>query len=309
VNRRSVLEAAAFGGISAAVAATGPAAAAETKASGRPGAAPRPYFVEARDGTRLYVGDWGSGRPVVLLTGWTLNSDIWGSHIAALAAKGFRCIAPDRRGHGRSDVPVGGYDVDTLTDDVAAVMERLDLSDCVLVGYSMGSMEAVRYMARHGSARVSRLVLIAPVTPYLLKTEDNPDAVPRAMIEAQYAEIAKDFPKWIADNEPPFFTPDTGAETRSWIKTMMTSVPLPVALACRSAISTTDTRAALSRIDRPTLIVHGDKDASAPIPITGAKSAKLIPGAKLVVVEGAPHALILTHRERVLAELLKFLGA
>jgi pimeloyl-ACP methyl ester carboxylesterase len=273
-----------------------------------PGSA-RPLYATAKDGTKLFVQDWGTGRPVLLLSAWTFDASTWGSQIAALNAQGFRCVAPDRRGHGRSEMPGAGYDLETLTDDVAAVIEQRDLRDVTLVGFSMGTVEAVNYLARYGSERISRLVLVAPTTPFLIKTEDNPDAVPKAMIEADNAAVARDFAKWIAANEAPFFMPETPEITRTWIREMMLSVPLPVALACRKTIAFADLRAAAARIDRPTLILHGDKDASAPLPLTGAKTAKLIKGSKLIVYEGAPHPLPLTHGERLLADMLAFMAA
>ena len=269
----------------------------------------RPLYATAKDGTKLFVQDWGSGKPVLLLAAWTFNSGVWGSQIVALNAKGYRCVAPDRRGHGRSDMPMTGYDLDTLTDDVAAVIEQHDLRDVTIVAHSMGSIEAVNYLARHGSERIARLVLVAPTTPFLVQTEDNPDAVPRAMVEAQIAVIAQDFPRWMGENEAPFFMPDTPEATRAWIREMMLSVPLPVALACRKTISFADLRTAAKGIDRPTLIVHGDKDASAPIELTGAKTAGLIRGSRLAVYEGAPHALPLTHGARLTSDLLAFIDA
>lgn len=301
MNRRTVLEATLLGtAFAAASGGSAPVAAAQQT---------RPPFVTGRDGTELFVQDWGSGPPVLLLTAWTFNASTWGSLIAALDAKGFRCVAPDRRGHGRSEMPSSGYDLDMLTDDVAAVIEARDLRDVTLVGFSMGTVEAVNYLARHGSDRIARLVLVAPTTPYLVKTEDNPDAVPKAMIEADYATVAQDFAKWIAANEAPFFTPETPEVTRAWICEMMLSVPLPVALACRKAMAFADLRAAAARIDRPTLILQGDKDASAPLPLTGAKTAKLIKDSKLIVYEGAPHPLPLTHSERLIADMLAFMSA
>jgi pimeloyl-ACP methyl ester carboxylesterase len=300
MNRRTVLEATLLGTAFAASGATAPVAAAQQA---------RAPYVTARDGTKLFVQDWGSGQPVLLLSAWTFDASSWGSQIAALNAKGFRCVAPDRRGHGRSEMPSTGYDLDTLTDDVAAVIEQRDLRDVTLVGFSMGTAEAVNYLRRYGSDRIARLVLVAPTTPFLVKTEDNPDAVPRAMIEADTAAVARDFAKWIAANEAPFFTPDTPEITRTWIREMMLSVPLPVALACRKTIAFSDLRAAAARIDRPTLILHGDKDASAPLPLTGAKTAKLIKGSKLIVYEGAPHPLPLTHSERLMADMLAFMSA
>jgi non-heme chloroperoxidase len=308
MNRRTILRAAAIGGIGPALVTT-MTALAQTNSRLPVATRPSSSFVTAKDGTGLFVQDWGRGQPVVLLSAWTFNSTVWGSQIASLNASGFRCVAPDRRGHGRSEAPSAGYDMDTLAEDLAAVLDQKDLRDAILVAHSMGSIEAVNYLARHGSGRIAKLVLLAPVTPYILKTDDNPDGVPPAAVEAQYRAIATDFPKWIADNEAPFFVPDTIAGTRNWIKTMMLDVSLPVALACRATIASADLRAAAEKIDRPTLIVQGDKDASAPLPITGAKTARMIPGSKLVVVQGAPHCLTITHRDRVLKEIAGFIRA
>jgi non-heme chloroperoxidase len=309
MNRRTlILGASAAGTLGNPPAAT-KTAVAQTKTTPPGTTASSRCFVTAKDGTRLFVQDWGRGRPIVLLAAWTFNSNVWGSHIASFNENGFRCIAPDRRGHGRSDAPSNGYDADSLADDLAALLDQLDLRDVILVAHSMGSIEAVNYLARHGSGRISKLVLLAPVTPYLLKTDDNADGVPQAAVEAQRRAIARDFPGWIAENEAPFFTPQTIAETRAWIKTMMLDVALPVALACRDTIASTDLRAAAGKIDRRTLIVHGDKDASAPLPITGAKTARLIGGSKLVVIAGAPHCLVLTHEDQVMREILDFIRA
>jgi non-heme chloroperoxidase len=306
MNRRQIFETAALGAVAAGVAPRLASSQAATKVSP---SAERKSFITAGDGTKLHVQDWGTGRPIVLLAAWGFNSTIWGEHIADLTARGFRCIALDRRGHGRSDAPSSGYDLDMLSDDVAALFEQCDLRDAVLAGYSMGTIEAVRYLTRHGAGRVSKLVLAAPTTPFLIRTEDNPDAVPAAAIAAQDDAIAKDFAKWLAENEPPFVVPDTVPETRAWIKAMMLGVPLPVLLACRRTISAADTRADLARLDLPTLILQGNRDASAPLPLTGAKTAKLIKGSKLVVYDGAPHGLVLTHRERFLSDVTAFIAA
>ena len=263
-------------------------------------------FVTAADGTRLFVQDWGSGRTVLFIAAWALTSDFWAPAALAMQKCGFRSIAFDRRGHGRSDAPSHGYDADALADDLAAVIESRDLKDVVLVTHSMGAGEAVRYLSRHCSACVAKLLLVAPTTPYLVRTQDNPEGVPPEALDAPLDEIARDFPKWIADNEAPFFTPETNAETRAWIKAMMLNVPAPIALAFRGSAGRTDYRADLAKIDRPTVIVHGDRDASAPLPLTGERTAKAIRGARLVVYEGAPHALPLTHRQRFIEDLAAF---
>jgi non-heme chloroperoxidase len=301
MNRRQVIQAAALGGYTLASAQTG-----RDKSN-----AARKHFtnVIAKDGTKLFVQDWGYGPPVVFVSAWAFNSNVWGSHIAALTGRGFRCVAPDRRGHGRSDVPGTGYDMDTLTDDLAAVIEQLDLRQAVLVTHSMGAVEAVRYCSRYGMDRVARLVLAAPTTPCLIRTADNPEGIPLEAIQAQHDSIAKDYPKWIAENEAPFFTPDTVAETRNWIKRMMLDVPLLVGLACRRAIAQADLRTDLGKIVRPTLIVHGDKDASASISITGARTARLIANCRFTVYKDAPHAIVLTHRERFISDIVEFIAA
>jgi len=266
-------------------------------------------FVLARDGTKLFVQDWGSGRPVIFLSAWTFQSNVWGSHMAALTTNGFRCVVPDRRGHGRSDAPSTGYDLDTLVDDFSRIMDQLDLRDAVLVAHSMGSFEAVSYCATRGANRIARLVLVAPTTPFPTQSSDNPEGWPKEAIEAQTQLIARDFPRWIGENEEPFFTADTAKETRTWIKDMMMSVSLPVALATRINTSIADVRPDLKKILCPTLVIHGDKDASAPLARTGARTAALISNCKLIVYPNAPHAIILTHQERFLSDLLGFIKA
>lgn len=244
---------------------------------------------------------------MVFVAAWTFTSDIWGSHTASLVRHGFRCVAADRRGHGRSDSPSVGYDLDTLANDLAEIIEEKDLQDVVLVAHSTGSIEAVRYCASYGTDRISRLILISPTTPCLIQAPDNPDAVPRGMVEAQLDAIAEDFPKWIAENESLFFIPETIPETRVWIKNMMLNVSFQVALACRRTIADADTRDDLATIGTPTLILHGDADASAPLAITGVKTAKLLKNSHLIVYPGGPHGLPITHRERSIRDILSFI--
>jgi pimeloyl-ACP methyl ester carboxylesterase len=263
-------------------------------------------FVTGKDGTRLYVQDWGRGRPILFVAAWALSSDFWGAAALAMQRRGFRSVAFDRRGHGRSDAPSYGYDADTLARDLASLIETRDLHDVVLVTHSMGAGEAVRYLSRYGAARIAKLVLVAPTTPYLVRTNDNPEGVPLEALNAPLAEIARDYPKWVGDNEAPFFTPETEPETRAWIKAMMLDVPAPIAVAFREESGRTDYRGDLAKIDIPTMILHGDRDASAPLPITGERTARAIGGAKLVVYEGAPHALPLTHRDRFIDDLAGF---
>ncbi len=218
-------------------------------------------------------------------------------------------MVPDRRGHGRSDAPGTGYDFDTMVDDLATIIEQLNLTDAVLVAHSMGAFEAARYCATRGANRIARLVLAAPSTPFSTRTSDNPEGWPKEAIEAQTQLIVRDFPRWIGQNEEPFFVPDTSHETRIWIKNMMMSVSLPVVLATRKSTSEADVRSDLTKIHCPALVVHGDKDVSAPLAVTGARTAKLIPKCELIVYPNAPHAIILTHQERFLSDLLAFIGA
>jgi len=306
LNRRHIMRSAVWG---AAALVQSPFGQAQSKPDHSREATSQRPFVIARDGTKLFVQDWGSGRPLIFLSAWTFHSNVWGSHIAALSERGLRCVVPDRRGHGRSDVPSTGYDLDTMIDDLSRIVDQLDLRDAVLVAHSMGAFEAVRYCAGKGANRIARLVLAAPGTPFPTRTADNPEGWPKEAIDAQTQQIARDFPRWIGENEAPFFTPETSQETRAWIKNMMTSISLPVALATRVTSSAADVRPDLKKITCPTLIVHGDKDFSAPLAVTGARTARLIPNCRLIVYPDAPHAIILTHQERFLSDLLAFIQA
>ncbi len=264
-------------------------------------------FIETADGTSLFYSDWGSGRPVVFLAAWCLNSSAWDYQTNFLTSKGIRCVAYDRRGHGRSSRPGSGYDFDTLADDLARVMEKLDLREATLVAHSMGAGEAVRYLTRHGADRVRHLVLVAPITPFLLKTTDNPEGIDKAIFERGRVALSKDFPKVLWDNWPPFFVPDTPHEMMAWAASLMLQCPLKIALDCNRSFTETDFRPDLANIARPTLIIQGTADVSAPINITGRKTAKLIKGSQLKVYEGAPHGLIFTHMDRLNADLLEFI--
>jgi non-heme chloroperoxidase len=272
-------------------------------------AAKGPTQIRSRDGAVLFHRDWGEGRPVVFAASWALSSEMWAYQVAHLSERGFRCIAYDRRGHGRSDAPGRGYDMDTLADDLAAVIEGLDLRDIILVGHSMGGAEAIHYLARHGRGRVRKLALLAPAAPYLVQTPDNPYGAPAAYFEGRIAEWSRDFPKWARENQAPFFTAETSAPMQEWLVAQMLATPTPVATASFRALIGKDLRPDLARIDRPTLILHGDKDASAPLPITGQRVAAGIRGAELKVYEGAPHGLFVTHMDRLNRDLEAFARA
>lgn len=256
--------------------------------------------VRTPDGTSLFVRDWGDGRPLVFLAGWTLSSAMWGYQMTPLSQDGFRCVAIDRRAHGRSDDPGRGFDFDTLADDLAAVLESLALRDVTLVAHSFASGEAVRYLTRHRANRVSRLVLLAPAAlPYLTQTADNPLGLPMAAIDAHVDALGRDFPGWIEDNAPPYFGPGASRALVDWTARDMTLASLKATVELARLQMTTDFRPELARLDLPTLVLHGTADASAPIDITGRPAAARIAGARLQVVDGAPHGLYVTHRHEV----------
>lgn len=264
-------------------------------------------FVAAKDGTALYYQDWGAGKPVVFVASASLPSEMWQYQMVPMIEEGLRCIAYDRRGHGRSGWPAHGYDYDALADDLAAVIEHLDLRDVTLVGYSMGAGEVVRYLSRHGAGRVARIALVAPVTPCVLEGADNPDGVPAGYFEKVRADTKRDYPKWCADNADAFFVPETSAGMRRWVIDLALQTSLHAVLACNRTFSTSDFRAELPKIAVPSLVIQGDKDVSAPIDLTGRKTAALIPGCRLEVYEGAPHGLFVTHMERLARDLLGFI--
>lgn len=267
-------------------------------------------FIEAADKAKIAFRDWGTGRPVVFVAPWALCSDWWDYHITSLAGPEWRCVAYDRRGHGRSDEPGRGYDFDTLADDLSAVIEALDLQNLVLVGHSLGAAEVVRYLSRHRLRRVSRAVLVAPTTPFILKTDDNPDGAPRDTLEKGREALKRDFHRRIAQAARDFFGADKNQvsdETMTWWTRMIVDrCSMKVMLELHKVMTETDFRAELPTIGVPTLIVHGDSDTSAPLELTGRRTHQLIAASKLTVYEGAAHGLPLTHADRLLSDILAF---
>ena len=266
-------------------------------------------YVGCPDGTKLSYTDWGVGKPVVFIHAWALPSAMWDYQRGPLSEQGLRCIAYDRRGHGRSGVPSGGYDCDNLADDLSTLLTELDLREVTLVSHSFGCGEVVRYLTRHGSSRIEKIALIAPAgTPFVMKTADNPNGVPPEQLEFFRTKILQqDFPKWLEYGKKAFFTADTALGLQNWVMQLMLTTPLWVAVECNRQITSTDFRGELPKISLPTLIIHGDKDASAPIDLTGRPTAALIRNARLKIYEGAPHGLFLTHKERLNADLLSFI--
>jgi non-heme chloroperoxidase len=265
--------------------------------------------IKTRDGVALFYRDWGSGRPVLFVHSLSLSSAMWSYQEAFLGDHGVRCVSFDRRGHGRSDESAPGYDLNTFADDIGAVMDGLELDNVVLVGHSVGCGEIIRYIARHGTSRVAKVVLLAPTTPFVLQTADNPFGAPSAYFEQMRAAWAADYPKWLHENRPPFFTPDTSPPMMDWIQTELLKAHVPTAIAYQRAYIGTDLRPDLVKVNRPVLILHGDKDVSAPLDITGRRTALGIPGATLRVYPGAPHGLFITHMDQVNRDMLAFINA
>jgi pimeloyl-ACP methyl ester carboxylesterase len=268
-------------------------------------------FIETADGTSLFVTDWGSGAPVVFIHAWGLRSDQWNYQIPTLTAAGLRCVAYDRRGHGRSDRPGSGYDLDTLAHDLATVIGHFELEEVTLVSSSMGAKEAIRYLTRHGDGRIAGMALVAPTTPLLRRTADNPEGLDPALIDANYAAVAANVPKWCGDFEAagPYFGISPGASPGliDWTIGMIVDTPLPVLLETLKVNADVDMRAELQEIECPTLIVQGDHDASAPIGLTGLRTAELIDGASLIVYPGAGHGLYASDHAALNADLLAFI--
>jgi len=265
----------------------------------------RKIDITTRDGVRLHYKDWGSGAPLLFVHAWSMSSDFWEYQMYPLSTQGFRCIAYDRRGNGRSEDSGEGYDLDNLADDLAAVIDRLDLRDVTLVGHSLGANEIVRYLARHGSARVARAVLVAGGTPPLLKSENNPDGVDPAFFAATRDAYATNRAKWLDDNSGPFFTPDTAPGIRTWTLAMMMSSSFRAAVETQRSFAGTDLRPDLQKIDVPVMIIHGTADASIPIAF-GRRTTKFLRDWRMIEYEGAPHGLLVTHAERLTKDIAEF---
>jgi non-heme chloroperoxidase len=281
-----------------------------TKPAGAPEKGRRRQFIEASDGTHLFFRDFGTGRPMLFVAPWAMNSACWEYQMTEMADHNFRCIAYDRRGHGRSDEPNGGCNIDTLADDLAAVIDQLDLRNVVLVGHSMGCGEVVRYISRHGSSRIARIVLVGTITPFALKTDDNPDGVDAAVLENVRKTLRKERPHPIAAAAPAFFgLPKNSVTTEImdwWVRMLVDGCSLKTMVNFQRMFSETDFRPDLRTISVPTLLIHGDNDTSALIEKTARKTLPLIRGAELRVYEGAAHGLPITHAERLNADLLEF---
>jgi len=267
--------------------------------------------VATNDGTQIYYKDWGTGQPVVFSHGWPLSSDAWEAQMVFLASSGFRCIAHDRRGHGRSSQPWSGNDMDTYADDLATLMDALDLRSAMLVGHSTGGGEVVRYIGRHGMRRVSKAVLVSAVPPLMLKTEANPDGLPIEIFDGIRAGVAADRSQFFMDLTIPFFGANREGHKVSqgmcddfWFQGMMGG--LKNELDCIKAFSETDFTEDLRKINIPTLIIHGDDDQIVPIGTSAMLSSKLVREATLKIYPGGAHGLASTARDRLNEDLLTF---
>ncbi|MBU4499438.1 MAG: alpha/beta hydrolase [Gammaproteobacteria bacterium] len=271
--------------------------------------------ITTQDGTQIYYKDWGAGQPVVFSHGWPLSADSWEAQMLFLADNGYRCIAHDRRGHGRSSQPWNGNEMDTFADDLASLIETLGLKDVVLIGFSMGGGEVARYIGRHGTKRVAKAALISAVPPLMLKTTANPGGLPMKVFDAIRHSCLADRSQFYKDlASGPFFGANRrGAKVSKgmidsfWLQGMRAGARNT--FDCIKAFSETDFTEDLGKFDVPTMILHGDDDQIVPIGAAALRSAKLVKNATLKIYKGAPHGLADTHKDKLDADLLAFLKA
>jgi len=268
--------------------------------------------ITTKDGTAIYYKDWGEGQPVVFSHGWPLNANAWDEQLHFFASSGYRAIAHDRRGFGRSSQPWNGHDMDTFSDDLAALLDALDLQQAILVGHSMGGGEVTRYLGRHGTRRVAKAALIGAIPPYLLQTPTNPVGAPLAVFDDIRANLRNHRPQFLRDVSAPFMganRPDAkisqGLLDQFWLWGMQAS--LKALIDCVHAFSETDFTEDLKKIDLPLLFIHGDDDQMVPIDLSARRAVKLAPRATLKVYPGAGHGLTFTHKDQLNADLLAFI--
>jgi pimeloyl-ACP methyl ester carboxylesterase len=264
---------------------------------------PSQPFIEIADGHQLFVRDWGRGTPVVLLSGWAMDSRGWAETMVRLNAAGFRAITYDRRGHGRSTDP-GVISYDLLANDLATVIDRLELHNVILVAHSGAGGEAIRYLTRNGSARVARLVLVGATGPKMIAQEPGEPGLPRELAELSVNQIAYGLEKWLQENLEPF-APGTDQATLDWLGTMARDSSRRLLVDFQRAILEADLTAEANKIDVPVRLIHGTNDASAPLDLTARRYAELIPHSELFIYDGAAHGLMITHTDRLAADIIR----
>ncbi len=267
--------------------------------------------ITTKDGTQIYYKDWGSGQPIVFSHGWPLSADAWEDAMFFFASHGYRCIAADRRGHGRSSQPWTGNDMDTYSDDLAELVNKLDVKKAVFVGHSTGGGEVVRYLGRHGTSRAAGAILVSDISPLMLKTAANPAGTPIEVFDGIRAGVAGDRPQYFADLSGPFYGANRAGATvsqglRDFFVTQGMMAGFPAAYFCVKVFSETDLNEDLKKIDVPTLIVHGSDDQIVPIAASAMLSSKIVKNNILKVYEGAPHGLPSTLKDRLNADMLAF---
>jgi non-heme chloroperoxidase len=270
-------------------------------------------YIKTKDGSELYFKEWGTGRPVILMHGWPLSADSWDDQAMAIAEAGFRVIAYDRRGFGRSSQPWSGYEYDTLSDDLASVIEQSVARDATIVGFSMGGGEVARYMSRHFAKDVVQAVLVSSVVPFMLKTADNPTGINQSVFDSMAVAIKQDRAKFFSGFFKDFYSGDSSSnpvsqEVLEWSRSVAMQAGLNATLECANAFATTDFRSDLAAFSVPTLIIHGTADKTVPIDASSRVAAKLIANSHLIEYDGAPHGLLATHGLRLSKDLVEFLN-